>query len=139
MKIMLRLLAAILIICSFTAQLGAQASKDQASKDQASKGQASKDQASTAPTAAPSAKAKFPLEAFQEFSAIMVGSLGPGDVRESHIYRSGKLMRNESLEAKNFFITNATTGDSFGVAATGCIHDSHAYFRSIPFAIAPPD
>jgi hypothetical protein len=130
---MLRLLAAILIICSLTAQLSAQASKDQAPKDQATK-----DQAPTAPAAAPS-KAKFPLDAFQEFSAIMVGSISPNDERESHIYRSGKLMRNESLEGKNFLITDLTTGESFGVSRTGCMHDSHPYFRSIPFAMAQPD
>lgn len=140
---MLRLLAAILIICSLTAQLSAQASKDQAStdqapQDQASKDQASKNQASTTQTAAPSAKAKFPLDAFQEFSAIMVGSISHGDDRESHIYRSGKLMRNESLEGKNFIITNLTTGESFGVSATECMRDSHPYVRSIPFSMAQP-
>jgi hypothetical protein len=137
---MVRLLAAILITCCITAQLSAQASTDQAAKDQSSenqtaKDQATKDTASTAPTAAsPSVTTKFPLEAFQEFSAVMVGSMFPGDTRESLVYRSGKLMRTPGPELKNFIITNLSTDESFGIAATGCIHDRHAHVLSAPFS-----
>jgi hypothetical protein len=131
---MVRLLAAILITCCLSAQLNAQASKEQASKEQASKEQESAGQTA----AASSATTQFPLDAFQEFSAIMVGSMMPGDVRESHIYRSGKLIRNEGPEERNFLITNVATLESFGVAPTGCIHDRHSFFRSAPFSSMKP-
>jgi hypothetical protein len=142
MKIMVRLLAAILIVCSLTAQLSAQAAKDQASPDQTSKNQAlkdqaSKDQASTGQTAPASAEAQWPLDDFKEFSAVMVGSINPMDHGESYIYRSGNLMRN-SGEGHNFVITNLTTGESYGVSAPGCMHDSHPYFDSLPFALIRP-
>lgn len=127
---MVRLLAALLITCCLITQLNAQASKEQASKDQASK-----EQESAVPaTAAPAAKTQFPLDAFQEFSAIMVGSMMPGDSRESHIYRSGKLMRNPSPEGYAFFITNLSTFESYGVTANTCAHDRNPYFRSAPFS-----
>jgi hypothetical protein len=142
---MVRLLAAILITCCLAVQLSAQATKDQASNAQSSKDQASKDQTSNdqAPkeagsagqmSASPSAKNQFPLEKFQEFSAVMVGSMLPGDDRESYIYRSGKLMRTPGPEGHNFIITNLNTQDSYGVAATGCMHDRHAHVLSVPFS-----
>jgi hypothetical protein len=135
---MVRLLAAILVT-SCLAQLSTQSPTDQTSKDQATKDQATKEVATAGQTsAAPSAKNQFPLDAFPEFSAVMVGSLAPNDERESYIYRSGKLLRNSGLELHSFIITNLTTGESFGVAATGCIHDSHPYFRSVPFSMMQP-
>ncbi len=127
---MVRLLAAILFTCSFTAQLNAQASKEQASKGPESAGQAA---------AAPSAKTQFPLDAFQEFSAIMVGSMMHGDDRESHIYRSGHLLRNEGPEGRNFVITDLTTKESYGISAPGCLHDRHPYLRAAPFQFGGPD
>jgi hypothetical protein len=131
---MVRLLAAMLITCCLTGQLSAQASKEQASNEQASK-----DQESAGQTAATSsATTQFPLDAFQEFSAIMVGSMMPGDERESHIYRSGKLMRNPSPEGYGFEITNLSTSESFGVTANACIHDRKPYFRSAPFSSLRP-
>jgi len=146
---MIRLLPAILIVCSFTAPLSAQASKGQASKGQASKDQASQEQAAQDKTskdgesagqaaAAPTANTQFPLDAFPEFSAIMVGSMMTGDDHESHIYRSGKLLRNEGPQGHNFIITDLTTGETFGVSAPGCIHDSHPYLLSVPFAFSGP-
>jgi hypothetical protein len=124
---MVRLLSAILITCSLTAQLSAQTSKDQASKEEGSAGQ----------TAA-SANTQFPLDAFTEFSAVMVGSVIPGDDRESYIYRSGKLMRNPGPEGHNYLITNLATLETYGVATTGCLHDRHPYVRSAPFSSMKP-
>ena len=80
---MVRLLAVILFACCPTAQLSAQASKEQEPVRQT--------------PAAQSPKTQFPLDAFPEFSAVMVGSVVSGDDRESHIYRSGKLVRTEGL------------------------------------------
>ncbi|MGA7633994.1 MAG: hypothetical protein WCB11_24790 [Terriglobales bacterium] len=142
---MVRLLAAVLITCGLAAQLSAQATKDQASSAQSSKDQSSKDQTSNdqatkdagsagQAAASPSAKPQFPLEKFQEFSAVMVGSMFPGDERESYIYRSGKLMRTPGAERRNFIITNLNSQDSYGVAATGCIHDRHAHMLTVPFS-----
>jgi hypothetical protein len=84
--------------------------------------------------ASPSAKTQFPLEKFQEFSALMVGSMIPSDDREWHVYRSGKLMRTPGPEGRNFIITNLSTQESYGVAATGCMHDRHAHVLSAPFS-----
>lgn len=123
---MVRLLA-ILFICCLPAQLQEQTSNEQVSKEKESAAQTA---------AAPSAKPQFPLDEFQEFSAIMIGSVLIGDERESHIYRSGKLMRTEGPEERNFLITDLTTQETYGVAATGCLHDGHPYFRSLPFSFA---
>jgi hypothetical protein len=142
---MTRLLAAVLVTCCLMAQLNAQASKDDASKDQTSKDQPSKDQPSkkeegsaVQTASAPSAKTQWPLDAFTEFSAVMVGSIIPNDDRESYIYRSGKLMRNPGPEGRNFVITDLTTLETYGVAPTGCMHDQHPYFRSVPFSLVGP-
>src|SRR5271170_4864392 len=133
---MVRLLAAILMTCFFTAQLRAQATKDEAPKDQPL---AAQTPAPSSP-ASPSAKTGFPFDAFPEFSAVMAGSMSPNDTRESYIYRSGNLIRNEGLGDHSYLITNLATHESFGVTTTGCIHDSHPYFRSAPLAsIAPGD
>ena len=132
---MVRLLTAILFTCCLTAQLSAQVLQDPVSQDQAGK----KDEGAAGQTAAPpSAKTQWPLDAFTEFSAVMVGGVIPGDDRESYIYRSGKLLRNSGPEGHNFVITDLTTQETYGVAATGCIHDRHAYFRSLPFSFMRP-
>jgi hypothetical protein len=131
---MVRLLATILFTCCLTAQLSAQASKDETSTYPTSKEQASKDQGSNGQTV-PSAKTEWPLDAFQEFSAVMVGSRSPMDQGESYIYRSGNLMRNSGPEGHNFVITDLTSGESYGVSAPGCMHDSHPYVRSVPFSL----
>lgn len=117
---MVRLLAVILFTCCLTAQLSAQALKEQEPTGQTA--------------AAPSPKTQFPLDAFPEFSAVMVGSMVGGDDRESYIYRSGKLVRTEGLEGRNFLITDLTNLETFGVSATGCLHDPNPYFRSAPFS-----
>jgi hypothetical protein len=129
---MVRFLATILFICCLAAQLSAQAS--QTPPDAAAK--AREPAAST--TAAPSPSAEYPLDAFKEFSAIMVGSVMNGDDREAYIYRSGNLLRASGPEGHNFLITNLDTLASFGVAATGCMHDGNPYFRSAPFSTRRP-
>jgi len=68
-----------------------------------------------------------------------VGSLMRGDEGESYIYRSGNLLRNSGPELRNFVITDLTTKESFGIAATGCIHDSHPYVRAAPFSFGGAD
>jgi hypothetical protein len=129
---MVRFLATILFACCLVAQLGAQAPP-------ASKDEATKEQEPAAPTAtAASASAEYPLDAFKEFSAIMVGSVMNGDDREAYIYRSGNLMRASGNEEHNYLITDLSTLQTFGVAATGCMHDGNPYFRSAPFSTRRP-
>jgi hypothetical protein len=129
---MVRLLAVILFTCCLTAQLSAQdsqPSQDQAPKEQPAAGQAA---------AAPSANLQFPLDAFPEFSAVMVGSVMNGDDREAYIYRSGNLMRASGNEGHNYLVTNLDTLESFGVSATGCMRDGNPYFRTAPFSSKRP-
>lgn len=80
----------------------------------------------------------FPFDSFPEFSAIMVGSVMVGDQRESHIYRSGNWLRTESAEGIGYFITDLDTLDTYGLSLTGCMHDTHPYFRAFPFSAARP-
>jgi hypothetical protein len=130
---MVRLSAAILIVFCLTAQLSGQASTEQTAKEPA------KEQGPANPTAAaPSVKAEFPLNAFREFSAVMVGSVMFGDDQESYIYRSGNLVRTPGTEKHNFLITDLTTLETFGVSAIGCLHDPQPYFRSAPFSSMRP-
>jgi hypothetical protein len=85
-------------------------------------------------------KAQYPLDAFKDFSAIMVGSLmeaGEG-TQEAHIYRAGKLMRMEGIEGHGYLITDLSTRETYGMSSGSCMRDSHPYFRSSPFAASTP-
>jgi hypothetical protein len=98
------------------------------------------EQASTAQTnASQPAPGKFPFDKFQEFSAVVVGSLLAGDDRESHIYRSGKLLRTQGTEGLGYFLTDLETFETYGITKLGCRSDSHPYFRAFPFSAARPD
>jgi hypothetical protein len=103
--------------------------------------QSPKEQGSAAPTsvAAP-AKTEFPLDAFTDFSALMVGSrmeMGEG-TSAAHIYRSGTLMRMEGPEGHGFFITDLSTLETYGLSTGPCVHDTHPFFRASPFAASRP-
>jgi hypothetical protein len=84
------------------------------------------------------APGRFPFDQFPEFSAIVVGSLLSGDDRESHIYRSGKLLRTQGTEGLGYFLTDLETFDTYGITKLGCRSDSHPYFRAFPFSAARP-
>ena len=79
---------------------------------------------------------QYPLDAFTDFSAIMVGSMmEPGEgTAEAHLYRSGKLMRMEGIEGRGYLITDLSTLDTYGISSGTCMRDTHPYFRSSPFA-----
>ena len=87
--------------------------------------------------AAPSAPT-YPLDSFPDFSAVMFGSRAePGEgASQGHIYRSGKLLRMEEPGRRAYFITDLSTGETFGIMETACIHDDHPYIRAIPFHLA---
>jgi hypothetical protein len=141
---MVRWLAAILITCCLSAQLSAQDSKEQTSKEQTSKEQPVKEQAPKGqeapaqPAAAPSAPAQFPMDAFPEFSAVMVGSVRRGDDQESYIYRSGNLVRTPGPEGLGYFVTDLSTLETYAISTTGCMHDRNPYYRSAPFSSMRP-
>jgi len=92
--------------------------------------------ATTAPAAPAGAAASTgegsPFDQFPEFSAIMVGSVMIGDQSEMHVYRSKDFFRAESGEGSGYFITRLDNLDSFGLSKTGCMHDSHPYYRAFP-------
>jgi hypothetical protein len=79
-----------------------------------------------------------PLDSFQDFSAVMMGSRAePGEgTSRGHIYRSGKLLRMEEPGGRGYFITDLSTGETYGILEAGCIHDDHPYIRAIPFYMA---
>jgi hypothetical protein len=96
---------------------------------------------STSETAAPSTeKSDFPLDAFTEFSAIMVGSImehGEGE-SEGFIYRSGNMLRMEGPEGRGYYLTNLNSHETYGISAGPCMHDVHPYYRASPFAASTP-
>jgi hypothetical protein len=102
--------------------------------------QKEKERDATAQAAASAAKPQFPLDAFTEFSAVMVGSImEPGEgTAEGHIYRSGKLMRMEGPEGHGYFITDLSTRETFGLSTAPCVHDSHPFIRASPFSALKP-
>ena len=97
------------------------------------------EQSPTGQAPAAQASSGFPFDQFPEFSAIMVGSVVVGDTEEAHIYRSGKMLRMQSAEGIGYYITDLETSDSYGMSATGCMHDTHPYMRSFPFTAARKD
>ena len=89
--------------------------------------------------AAQAAKIQYPLDAFTDFSALMIGSQLPNDDRESPVYRSGKWMRTQLIEGDSYLVTDLTKFETYGIAPGGqCIHDPHTTFRNFPFALLRP-
>jgi hypothetical protein len=92
-------------------------------------------ESATAKGTTSAANAQYPLDAFKNFSAVMVGSVA-GDEQESHIYRLGRLMRTEV--GGSYAVTDLTKGDTYGVSPKGCLHDTHPAFRVFPFDVSSP-
>lgn len=133
---MVWLIRVILLICSLAVRMHAQPAAEQVPKEQAPKKEA--DSAGKVP--APPEKAKYPLDSFTDFSALMVGSImevGEG-AAEAHLYRSGQLMRVADPEGYGYFITDLSTLETYAVSTGPCMRDSHPYFRVSPFAAARP-
>jgi hypothetical protein len=81
-------------------------------------------------------KSDYPLDAFTEFSAIMIGSvmeMGEGTA-EAYIYRSGNLMRMSGPEGRGYMITDVKSLETWGMTSGPCMYDKHPYFRAAPFA-----
>jgi len=87
----------------------------------------------------PAARAQYPLDAFTDFSALMIGSQLPNDERESPVYRSGKWMRTQLTEGDSYLVTDLTKFETYGISPDGqCIHDPHITFRDFPFVLLRP-
>jgi len=134
-----RLTRVILLLGCLEASTFSKTTLAQAPKEQDSAGQTpateqgSAGQSAVAPTATP-----YPLDSFTEFSAVMVGSRvqsGEG-TDEGHVYRSGKLMRMEDPGRRGYFVTDLTTGETYGMSEAGCMHDSRPFIRTFPFSAA---
>jgi len=131
---MVRAMSVILLLGCIAAPMRGQTPNQQ---DSMAPAPAKQQPAAAQSTVAPS-PTRYPLDAFQEFSAIMVGSRAePGEGRaQGHIYRSGNLLRMEDPGRLGYFITDLTTGDTYGISESGCMHDSHPFIRSFPISFA---
>src|SRR5437868_4607479 len=122
----------IVLMACMASQVVAQSSTDQDPGKQAPENQQT--------SSAASAKVEYPLDTFRDFSAIMSG--GRGNIGEpegeSHIYRSGDLMRVEGPEKHGYFITNLKTLETWGIMEGPCAYSKHPYFGTSPFPAARP-
>jgi hypothetical protein len=106
-------------------------------RDSAGQAHAAESKSSGQSAASPSERT-YPLDLFQDFSAVMIGSSAePGEgASHGHIYRLGSSMRMEEPGGSAYFITDLNAGKTYGILEDGCIHDDHPYIRAIPFHIA---
>jgi len=85
----------------------------------------------------PVAATQYPLDAFTEFSAVMLGSLLFDDEERSfHVYRSGQMFRMEGSEGVGYYLTDLKSLTTYHVWDKGCVIDDHVYFRAAPWAAA---
>jgi hypothetical protein len=136
---MFRLTSVILLLVFVAMPMLAHPAKGQDSLGQApAAARAVTKQAVTQQSAASPSASSYPLDSFTEFSAVVVGSrVEPGEgASEGHIYRSGTLMRMEDPGRLGYYITDLTTGETYGISEMGCMHDSHPFIRALPFRIA---
>jgi len=131
---MVRWFALILLTGSMLAQMSTSSTQTGGAAAQAR----AAEQAPAAESAVPEASSGFPFDAFPQFSAVMVGSVG-GDIEEAHIYRSGKMLRTQAPEGVGYYITDLEKLDAYGLSLTGCMHDPHPYMRAFPFTAARKD
>jgi hypothetical protein len=129
---MIRWVGFMLLTGCMAAQVAGTPAQDQGAQSQAS------EQAPAAQPGAAMPASGFPFDQFKEFSAIMVGSVLTGDDRESHIYRSGNLLRTQATEGFGYYLTDLEAFETYAMTKLGCTTDSHPYFRAFPFTAARP-
>ena len=137
--------ATVLFLCCFGALLLAQTTPQPAASTPATaeKGPAKESAAPAQPTrqsptaaaAKPTANVQYPLDAFRNFSALMIGSLA-GDQKESRIYRLGNLMRTD--DGDSYTVTDLTKDDTWAVSPKACLHERHPFILVFPFDAADP-
>ena len=148
---MVRLTAALLLAGCFVLPMQAQAPQEQSPAPQAQTEQppaaqqktaeqnpAEQNQAAT-PAAAGTETTEYPLEKFQTFSAMQSGTQLPGWKKYRHIYRNGKLLRQEGDQAGgSYYITDLDTRGTTSVDTHGCMKVSMPYPLSFPFFLKGP-
>jgi len=89
---------------------------------------------------AAASESQFPLDRFQEFSAIETGGILPFSNWEGHVYRSGNFMRMQAVNAgkTHYFINDLKKTRSWGMSAAGCVRLKLLYSRSFPFFLSGP-
>src|ERR1700744_4077681 len=79
---------------------------------------------------------EFPLDKFQNFSAIQNGGPVPALDSDVHIYRSGDMMRVEgSLKIPSYNVTDLKKRKNADVNSRTCLNMSVAYVRTFPFFV----
>ncbi|MGC1787562.1 MAG: hypothetical protein WA718_12545 [Terriglobales bacterium] len=100
---------------------------------------ANQGQPEPASSAAATTNAQFPLDRFQNFSAIQNGGPLPGMDVDRYIYRSGKLMRMQGdASVPEYNITDLVKQQSHVVSSHGCLETGTPYKLSFPFFVSGP-
>ncbi len=82
---------------------------------------------------------EYPLDKFQNFSAIQNGNPLPGRDEDRYIYRAGNLMRLQGDAAvPEYFVTNLSKQWSHAIAPSGCLKMGTPHSRSFPFVLSGP-
>jgi hypothetical protein len=82
---------------------------------------------------------EFPLDKFQNFSAIAHGGPIPGTEADVHFYRAGNLVRTEGRVAvASYYVTDLTTLHSTSVTPVSCLRMGAPNVRAFPFFIPAP-
>ena len=127
-----------IVLLLLTGCMAAQVTPTPAQNQTATQGQASEGTPAGESHATTPAASGFPFDPFQQFSAIMVGSLLTGDDRDSHIYRNGTLLRTQGTEGLGYYLTDLKSFETYGMTKLGCMNDAHPFFRAFPFTAARP-
>ena len=148
-----RLTAVILLAGCFAFQAWAQTPQEQGTKEQApaaeqkpsdpnhpSEQTPENSPAGTAASASSSQTAPSapPWDRIQEFSALVVGGIMPGDERPTHIYRSGNLLRIEGIDQHSYWVVDLKTGEEHIVAARMCGKAPFVNSHAVPFSMTGP-
>jgi len=100
----------------------------------ASQAPASTEQPNAESKAAPRQTTEYPLDKFQQFSAVMTGGRLPGGNWEGHVYRSGSLFRMQAPPPqRGYFVTDSSKPETHGLSITGCLKMPYLWSRTFPF------
>jgi hypothetical protein len=138
-KILSLLLAGCWGICLWGQTPQAQLAQPSAAEQKAVDQNHLPEQTPPAPSASETESSQYPLDRFENFSAIQNGGPLPGMDADRYIYRSGKMMRMQGdASPPNYYVTDLSKQESHMVAASGCLQLGSAYTRSFPFFLSGP-
>jgi len=105
----------------------------------ASQAPASTEQPNSENKPAPRETTEYPLDKFQQFSALMTGGRVPGSNWEGHVYRSGSLMRIQAPPpARSYFVVDMAKPEEHGLSISGCLKMPYLHSRTFPFFLSGP-